>query len=221
MDGVALTAWSAWDDFWHSAVDPLHKLTWQTGTILLFLVLLVALLATVLLRYSWVFSKPAVRNIVIKRVPHTFQGNLRLSPPDYLKFHKLSSALSTDSPAYENLVKRDSSRYYLITIVETGKRRAILYKEMRLHAPTRRGRAQQNTIQLDQEDLTAIRLNNGYEEDDHPEAEIAGTYNVYIRRVQYFDIRHWLMHPARDIRTVVWVTLITTSLPTLIEVFFG
>lgn len=208
-------------NFWHSAIDPLHGLTWQTGVLFLFVLLAVALIAGVLLRYSWVFSKPAIRGAVIKRVPHTIQGHLRLSPPDYLKFHKLKPTISVEEGTGAALINRDSSRYYLITIVETGKRRSLLYKEMKLHVATRRGRALQNTVQLDAEDLTAIRMNNGHEEDDHPDADIQGAYDVYIRRVRYYDVRHWLMHPAREIRTVVWVTLITTTVPTLIQVVFG
>lgn len=220
MDAVLQTAHAVLTDFWNTATNPLRHLTWQTGTLFLLLALLVALIAGLLLRYSWVFSKPALRDVIIKRVPHTFQGHLRLSPPDYLKFHKRSPLLSIEDTAQQELMNKDSSRYYLVTVVESGKRRAIIYKEMRLHVATRRGRVHERTAQFDQEDLTTIRVNNGYEEDDHPEADIAGTYNIYIRRVRYYDVRHWLMHPARDIRTVVWVTIITTSLPILIDLFF-
>ena len=208
-------------EFWSAATDPLHQLTWQTGVLILFLLLTVALIAGVLLRYSWMFTKPALKGVIIKRVPHTFRGHMRLSPPDYLKFHKRSPMLRIEYDAQQALINKDASRYYLVTIVETGKRRPLMYKELRLHVATRRGRTEQNAVQLDQEDLTAIRINNGYEEDDHPDADIAGAYNVYIRQVRYYDLRHWLMHPSREIRTVVWVTLITTSLPTIIEVFFG
>jgi len=69
--------------------------------------------------------------------------------------------------------------------------------------------------------LTEIRLNNGFEEDDNPESEIVGQYDVYIRKVRWYDIRHWLLHPNREIRIVIWVTLITTTLPVLLDILFG
>jgi hypothetical protein len=43
-------------------------------------------------------------------------------------------------------------------------------------------------------------------------------YNVYIRPVLWYHVRHWLTHPNREIRIVVWVTSITTSAPLLIEI---
>lgn len=221
MEQVVDLASRSWHDFWVAAVDPLHKLSWQTGVLVLFLLLAAALIAGMLLRYSWVFSKPAMKAAIIKHVPHTMKGHLRLSPPDYLKYHRLKPTISVEEGPGASRVNKDSSRYYLVTVVETGKRKSLLYKEMKLHVATRRGRAQERTVQFDAEDLTTIRMNNGHEEDDAPDADIAGEYDIYIRRVRFYDVRHWLMHPAREIRTVVWVTLITTTVPTIIQIFFG
>lgn len=207
--------------YWARAVGPLHNLTWETLTLFLFLGLLIALIATVLLRYSWAWSKPTIKEARIRSAGHLYQGNLRLSPEDYLAFHRLSPTLSFESDQVKTLVRKDAPRYYIVTIVEAARRRALLYTEMCLQVATRRGRAAKNTIQLDQQMLTEVRLNNGYEEDDEPGTELIGAYNVYIRRVRWYDVRHWLLHPNREIRIVVWVTLITTTLPVLLDVLFG
>ena len=150
-----------------------------------------------------------------------YQDNLRISPEDYLAFHGLQSKLSFDSEQVKGLLKKDSSRYYVVTIVESGKARALIYKELLLQVATRRGRAAPGSIQLDQQLLTDIRLGNGYEEDDAEGADIISKYNIYLRRVRWYDVRHWLLHPNREIRIVVWVTLITTTLPVLLDVLFG
>jgi hypothetical protein len=214
-------AQQALNNYWRLAVEPFHHVTWQTLSLFAVFLLVGMLFGAVVLRYSWIFSKPKFADVIIKHVPHTVAGHLRLSPPDYLKFHGLSPMLSVEDQRLTDRINKDVARYYLVTVVEKGKRKPLLYKEMRLHVATRRGRVQQNAVQFDQEDLTAIRLNNGYEEDDQPDTDLVGSYNVYVRRVRFYDVRHWLMHPSREIRTLVWVTLITTTIPTILDLLFG
>jgi hypothetical protein len=220
MDPVVVLQ-EAGDTYWHRAIDPLHRLTWETFSLFVVIVLFVLLVATVLIRYSWTWSKPAIRDARIKSAAHMYQDNLRISPEDYLAFHGLQSKLSFDSEQVKGLLKKDSSRYYVVTIVESGKARALIYRELLLQVATRRGRAGPGSIQLDQQLLTDIRLGNGYEEDDVEGADIISKYNIYLRRVRWYDVRHWLLHPNREIRIVVWVTLITTTLPVLLDVLFG
>jgi len=43
---------------------------------------------------------------------------------------------------------------------------------------------------------------------------------VFVRPVQWYDVRHWLQHPNREIRIVIWVTIITTTLPVLFDLLF-
>lgn len=211
----------AGNSYWHRAIDPLHRLTWETFSLFVAAILVVALIARVLIRYSRFWSEPTIKGARIKRASHNYAGNLRISPEDYLSFHGLNTSLSFESDQVKALLRKDSSRYYVVTIVETGKARALVYKELLLQVATRRGRAAQGSIQLDQQLLTDVRLGNGYEEDDAEGADIISTYNVYIRQVRWYDIRHWLLHPNREIRIVVWVTLITTTLPVLLDVLFG
>ncbi len=124
------------------------------------------------------------------------------------------------------LVQKDASKYYLVTIVEKGRPIALVYREMRLQVPRRNGRVQPNTLQLDADSLSLVRLGNSQPDDDDvtqsPAPEfLNGTYNVYVRPVRWYDIRHWLLHPNREVRIVVWVTLITTTVPVLLDLLFG
>lgn len=212
--------------YWERAVGPLHNLTWETFSLFAILLLSAALIATVLLRYSWVWSKPVLRAANIKFGSHLYQDNLRLNPDDYLAFHKLSKSLSFDSDPVKKLIKKDASGYYLITIVEKGRPIALVYREMLLQVPRRNGRVQPNAVQLDSASLSQVRLGNSQPDDDDAAQQPApeflnGAYDIYIRRVRWYDIRHWLLHPNREVRIVVWVTLITTTLPVLLDLLFG
>ncbi len=204
---------------WTAAVDPLHRLTWQTFVLLGSIVLVAAGFASLLMRYSWVWSAPTIKGAKIKNAAHMYQSHLRMSPEDYLALKKLK--LNFESDQAKAFVNRDAANYYLVTIVEQGKPKALVYQELRLQMPTRKGRAAKGFIQLDDSSLTAVRLGNVSEDDDESGTEIKGTYDVYVRRVRWFDLRHWFLHPNREIRIVVWVTLITTTLPVLLDLLFG
>jgi hypothetical protein len=92
---------------------------------------------------------------------------------------------------------------------------------MKLQFASGRYSVQDGAVQFDEESLNAIRVGNSSDADDEAGADIVGTYDVFIRRVQWYDVRHWLTHPNREIRIVIWVTIITTLLPMLKDVLFG
>lgn len=210
--------------FWTAAVDPLHKLSWQTGVLFAGIVAAAALLSYWVLRYSWRFARqPTIAGVVIRPAAHTYADHIRVGLADYLAIHGLDPSLKQSAQAVQAKLKADVANYYVITLVETSKRREVFTRELRLNLPNgNRWKPQAKQLQLDETLLTHVRFNNGLEEDDSPDAErIAGTYDVYIRRVRWWDIRHWLTHPNREIRIVIWVTLITTTLPTVIDLLFG
>lgn len=144
------TVWAAISDFflnyWNTAVNPLHHLTWQTFSLAACVALLAMLAAAVLLRYSWRFRKPSINNATIKRHHHKYEGHLRISPADYRAFHRLGDALKLDQGAGAELLAKGSSKYYIITLVETERRKVVLYREMRLHVPLRKGVCRTNEI---------------------------------------------------------------------------
>lgn len=212
--------------YWVRAVGPLHNLTWETLSLFAMLAIGAALIATLLIRYSWFWSRPLLKDAEIKFGAHLYQDNLRVSPEDYLAFHRLSKDLSFDSDAVRERLKKDASKYYLVTIVEKGRPIALVYKEMRLQVPRRNGRVASSAVQLDETSLTEVRLGNSQPDDDDSTQQpspsyLTGKYEIYIRPVRWYDVRHWLLHPNREIRIVVWVTLITTTLPVLLDLLFG
>lgn len=89
------------------------------------------------------------------------------------------------------------------------------------------GAVDNEKIQLSTDDLTTVRLKNGHPDDDddlNSEGRpnpVSGRYDVYIRPVRWYDVRHWLLHPNREIRIVVWVTIITTMFPMLLGYLFA
>lgn len=224
MEVVLQVVQTSADEFWRTAVGPLHKLTWQTGVLFVGIMATAALVSYWLLRYSWRFArKPTLAGVSIRPAAHTYADHIRISLSDYLLIHGLDQTLKQNAPAVQTKIKSDVTNYYVVTLVETSKRREVFTRELRLNLPNgNRWKPQANQLQLDQTLLTHVRYNNGLEEDDAPDAEqIAGTYDVYIRSVRWWDVRHWLTHPNREIRIVIWVTLITTTLPTILDLLFG
>lgn len=221
MDAVLPALRQGFADYWSAAVGPLRQLTWQTFSLVGLAVLLVLLIITLLLRYAWVFSRrPTIRDVSIVKTHHSSAGHIRLSVEDHLSFHKIvtqaMSELAKDARA------KDQTTYYVVSVKQANPVRELVYREMRLQAPpVGAARLPKGQIRLDARDLAEVRRRNSYESDNDPEAPIEGTYNVYIRPVRWYDLRHWLMHPVREVRILIWVTLITTTVPTLIQIVFG
>jgi len=207
-------------DYWMAAVEPLHNMGWQTLTLFAAILIAAALIITALLHYSWMFSKPALRGVTIGRIPHAYQDHLRLSAEDHLIFHHVKA--TPMAPAARDAREKDLTRYYVVTIVQAKPRRELVYREFRLQAPpTGMAKLPAGQIGLDAQALGTVRRGNSSDLDDETSSDIVGTYDVYIRPVRWFDVRHWLLHPNREIRIVVWVTLITTGLPVLLDLLFG
>jgi hypothetical protein len=219
MEGIRDQALRIWQVYWNAAVSPLHNMGWETLSLCAALALAAALIVTLLLHYSWVFSKPALRGVAISRIPHAYQDHLRLSAEDHLRFHHVGG--TPMSPQAREAREKDAARYYVVTLVQPPGRE-LVYRELRLQAPpTGMAKLAPGTIALDAQTLGAVRRGNASDLDDEANADIVGAYDVYIRPVRWFDVRHWLLHPNREIRIVVWVTLITTGLPVLLDLLFG
>lgn len=202
----------------HDALEPFRHVNPHTGLWLAVLVIGVALLITWMRRVSWRMMKPLLPAFTIHETEHSFAGVLGLNPWDYIRLNgRDPQRINTLSDAFKKDVVRDQQRYYVVTIVDRDKKTAVLYKELRIAPLTRRGAFPEGRVKFDAELLTHIRLHNDYSDDDQPGSPIVGSYDVYIRPVRWCDIRHWLLHPNREIRIVLWVTLITTTIPLLIE----
>lgn len=206
--------------FVHNASEPLRHVTWETGALLVLATVALASVGAWVMAYSWRFRKPTLTGAKVKPAAHTYEDHIRLSSEDYLAFHKLAPTLKREDALYEKRLRDDAGRYYVVTVVEAKRNVVIFQREMRLNVPFgNRWKNQPGVIQLDTSGVTEVRRLNGYEEDDDLNSGvIVGDYNVYIRPVRWYHVRHWLTHPNREIRIVVWVTIITTSVPLLIEI---
>lgn len=223
MDQASILATS----YWTSAITPLHALGWQTGSLLLLIFLVAALAATWIMRASYILRKPKLSGVKIVTTPHTANSDVGLSFEDYIRAMEpqaetLLASLQTQTQKRQwctDTMRRERPRHFVVTIVDRDARNVVLYRELRLWAKAQALPAGQ--MQLDSDCLQEVRRTNAYPEDDLTGAEIQGAYNVYVRRPQWYDIRHWLLHPNREIRIAIWVAIITTALPSLWSILFG
>ena len=126
-------------------------------------------------------------------------------------------------------MRRLKNQHFVITITHTehdkprSKHRqfVVLYRELRLWAPQGKSEVSNGLVKMDEDCLKELRVRNEYPYDEKEGSEFWGQYNIYVRMARWYDIRHWVLHPNREIRIAVWVTLITTLLPPMIDQLFG
>lgn len=208
---------NAVQQFLGDAIGPLRSLGWETFLLFVTIVLIAFLLLTWIRRISWRWRKPTFSSRHVRKEHHNYADTLKLNLAD------MQSYLGTDA-AETNVADQVSKKlngHFVVTIVESSNNTVCTYREMRLQLGRRKGALADSEIQLPAKLLTELRLNNRHDDDDEDSSEVSGSYDVYIRKVNLFDIRHWLLHPEREIRIVIWVTLITTLLPLAKDLFFG
>lgn len=213
--------------YWHEAVAPLHAMSWPTFSLGLIIFLSATLTGTWILRASHLFRRPKVVGARIAAGPHTATGDLGLSFEDYIrtmaeKPEALLASLPTQSAKRQwclDTMRRERPRHFVVTIVDEQARNTVLYKELRLWAKAEALPA--GLVQLDSDCLQEVRRTNAYPEDDLSGTQIQGNYKLYVRKPRWYDIRHWLLHPNREIRIAIWVALITTFLPPILDALFG
>lgn len=208
---------------WGSGLSQLRNLNWQAAIVLLSMALAATLAATWVLRVSWRLRKPTLEKREVKPSAHLYTDHLRVSKADAALL--LETDPNQSGQIIADRMANEKKGHFVVTIVESTSRRVCVYREMHIQYVQRRGAVDNGKIQLAADDLTAIRRKNGYTDDDDESGPdgivlVNGTYDVYIRPVQWYDIRHWLLHPNREIRIVVWVTIITTLFPMLLGYLF-
>jgi len=233
LSSGAAEAWAAIERFarafWHAATDPLAHLSIETGILFALLVLLVWLVTLFVGTATWRFSRPKIQTSTVMTTHHFSDGALGLSPEDYIRALAWRPAdVLERNPTRaarirwcEAREKKERFSYFVVTIVERESAtnrivgRPVLFRELRLWRKTKP--LSESFIHLDASCLREVREHNQSGYDDEDGTEVAGTYDVYIRRVGLFDVRHWLVHPNREIRIAVWVTLISIFVPPIIE----
>lgn len=220
------------DDFWRAGTDPLKHLTLQTGLLFALAILLGWFIALFVRSATWRFQKPIERGLQIVTTYHTNNGTIALSPEEYIRaFAKNPEILLVNTPTRaarlrwgEERHRRLQSAYYVITLVECAKDgnrilgTPVLTRELRVWRKT--NPPKEGYVQLDASSLREVRDRNNSSLDDTDGTEIEGTYDLYARRVRWYDLRHWLVHPNREIRIALWVTIISTVVPSVLDAVF-
>lgn len=210
----------AWQFYVNAALSPLMRLTWWTLSFVVGLVVLVTLVLQ-LVRSVVRPPKDTIPSAKVRTAGHKYAGYVRLSPEDYLTFHRLPSDTLTTSQKWHTLQKRDSDQYYVATIRDE-RRKAVIRKEVKLQTPPRAGRVKPGEFQLDEELIAVLQASGSdVETSEENKVQLLGPFGLHLRKVRWYDVRHWLTHPNREIRIAIWVTILTTGLPMLKDLLFG
>jgi hypothetical protein len=227
-----VSVWPVVSAFWDAATEPLRHLTLQTGALLVLAGLIAWLAARVVRSATWRFSYPVEKNLQITSTAHTNGGTIALSLEEYIRkfadnpevFLLNNQARSARQKWVGEKQRKVRAKYFVVTLVERRPDAPrwlgtpVLTKELKVwvkSAPPTEG-----CIQLDNECLREVRDHNTSSIDDL-DGPVQGTYDLYMREVSVVDVRHWLVHPNREIRIAVWVTIISMIVPVLFDALFG
>jgi len=233
LEGYTATAWAFVRDFavafWHAATDPLSDLAVETAILFALIILIVWLVTLFVGSATWRFSQPKILTSTVMTTHHYNDGALGLSPEDYIRaFAKRPADVFAQHASRaarirwcEAKEKKERFNYFVVTIVERESAtnrilgRPVMFKELRLWRKTKP--LNEGFVHLDASCLREVREHNDSGYDDEDGTDVAGTYDIYLRRVGIFDVRHWLVHPNREIRIAIWVTIISLFVPAILE----
>lgn len=224
----------AGEEFWDAGTEPLRHLTIQTGLLLALIILAMWLLALFVRSATWRFRKPVARGLQVVTTFHTNTGSVALSPEEYIRAFAKKNAdafLEQNTSQTARLKwgaekhKKVHNDYFVVTLVECAPGTArwlgtpVMTRELRIWRKS--NPPKEGYLQLDVASLREVRDHNNSSVDDIDGTEVDGTYDLYLRKVSVFDIRHWLVHPNREIRIALWVTIISMVVPVIFDALFG
>ena len=219
--------------FWEAGTEPLKHLTLQTGVLFALIILVLWLVALFVRSATWRFRKPVARGLQIMTTFHTNNGSIALSPEEYIrKFATDPERLLQNNTAQSARMrwgaekhKKVHNDYFVVTLVECAPESPrwlgtpVLTRELRVWRKSNPPR--EGLIQLDAPSLREVRDHNNSSNDDIDGTEVEGRYDLYMRKVSALDIRHWLVHPNREVRIALWVTIISMTVPVIFDALFG
>lgn len=239
MDG-AFAAWNAvvsWlSTFVEVGLQPFRAANTNTLTIALLAFGIFALIITWIRRAGWRWMKP--RAVCLKVMPnaHSNPGAIGISFDDFIRARGKKPEDASEFPTETSKkiwavkeMRRLQKQHFVVTITHTERDKplhklrqfVVLYRELQLWAPQGGSAVPNGQMKLDEDCLKELRIRNEYAYDDGDGREVLGQYNIYVRAARWYDIRHWLLHPNREVRIAVWVTLLTTLVPAMIDAVFG
>lgn len=232
--GAAHVIAEAWGPFSFAALQPLRHATLQTGIMLALVILVAWLIARIIRSATWRFSKPFATGLEIMTTYHTNAGTIALSPEEYIRaFASDPEIFLVRNPTKTARMqwgldrhKREHDSYFVFTLVERSDPNTprilgtpVLNRELRVWRKS--NPPKEGLLQLDLSALREVRDRNNSSADDVDGEPVSGCYDLYMRRVRWWDVRHWLVHPNREIRIAIWVTIISAIVPATLEALFA
>ncbi|MEZ6001985.1 hypothetical protein [Hyphomonas sp.] len=100
--------------------------------------------------------------------------------------------------ATEKLNERFAKRYFIVEFREAG--RKVYRGEARLVPVWQK--TQPNEIRLDPETMAALKKGSASDQDDNTDNSVGvdGVFDLFARKIRWWDIRHWIFHPDREVR---------------------
>lgn len=108
------------------------------------------------------------------------------------------------------LNEKYSERYFVVQIRESG--RKLFSRELKIVAWAHR--LDRNEFQLDPDTLARLKAGSASKLDDDLDDKFGadGKFDIFFRKVRWWDLRHWLNHPAREIRYALYVAIFAALL---------
>lgn len=144
-------------------------------------------------------ASPEVK--MLRLHPHDFAAALGERGYDQItSTRKVASALN----------EKYSERYFVVQVRESG--RKLFSKELKIVAWAYR--LERGEFQLDPDTLAQLKAGSASKLDDDLDDKFGadGTFDIFFRKVRWWDLRHWLNHPAREIRYALYVAIFAASL---------
>lgn len=137
---------------------------------------------------------------------------LRLHPHDFAKAlgENGYDAIEQKTIVAEKLNEKYSARYFVVRFHEGGQ--TLFSQELKIIAWPYR--LNPNEFQLDPATLSRLKTGSVSKLDDELDAKYGadGTFDIFFRKVRWWDLRHWLNHPAREIRYALYVAIFAAAL---------
>lgn len=112
-----------------------------------------------------------------------------------------------------------SKQYFIVEFREAGRK---LYRGEAKLVPIWQ-QTQEGEVRIDLETMRALKLGSNSTQDDNTPntVGVTGSFDMFVRAVRWWDIRHWIFHPDREIRIGLRVAAFIAALEYLPSVNTG
>lgn len=100
--------------------------------------------------------------------------------------------------------------YFLVQFRENGGQ--LFRKELKIRAGWRM--INYFEFRTDPDTLKTLKARSASDEDDDTVSSVGaiGEFDIFVRSIKPWDVRHWLHHPNREIRIGLWVAMFAATL---------